>query len=92
VDRVAREVVEGQAQIQARRKQIAVAEAGLKAATGSYQKNLQRIRDGQGLPIEALQSIQALDQARREYPRTVADYSEAQFRLCRALGCPIGKI
>ena len=92
MDRVAREIVEGHAQIQARRKQIGVAEAGLKAATGSYQKNLQRIRDGQGLPIEALQSIQALDQARREYLRTVADYSEAQFRLHRALGCPIGNI
>jgi hypothetical protein len=36
-----------------------------------------------------LQSIQALDQSRREYLRAVGDYDEWQFRLYRALGCPI---
>jgi len=89
MDRVAREIVEAQAQVRARRKQIAVAESGIGAATGSYQRNLDRIREAQGLPIEALQSLQALDQARREYLRAVTDYNEAQFRLQRALGWPI---
>jgi outer membrane protein TolC len=86
---VAREAVEAHAQVQARQKQIATAEAGIKSATDSYRRNLERIRGGQGLPIEVLQSIQALDQARLEYLRAVADYSEAQFRLYRALGWPI---
>ncbi|MFH1265483.1 MAG: TolC family protein [Planctomycetota bacterium] len=89
MDRVAREVVEAHARVQARHKQIAVAESGIEAATDSYRRNLERIRAGEGLPIEALQSIQALSQARREYLRTLVDYNEAQFRLYRALGWPI---
>ena len=47
------------------------------------------MRDLEGLPIETLQSIQALDQARREYLRALVDYNAAQFRLQRALGWPI---
>lgn len=89
MDRVAREVVEAHAQVKARKGQIEVAEAGVKSATDSYKRNLARIREGQGLPIEVLQSLQALDDARREYLRTLADYNEAQFRLQRALGWPI---
>jgi outer membrane protein TolC len=89
MDRIAREVTEAHAQVQARHRQIAVAESGIQAATDSYQRNMERIRAGEGLPIEALQSIQALDQARREYLRAVVDYNEAQFRLHRALGWPI---
>lgn len=89
MDRVAREVMEASAQVQARHRQIAVAESGIEAATDSYKRNMERIRAGEGLPIEVLQSIQALDQARREYLRTIADYNDAQFRLHRALGWPI---
>ena len=66
-----------------------MAESGIRVAGDSYRRNLQRIRGGQGLPLEALQSIQALDQSRREYLRAVGDYNEWQFRLYRALGCPI---
>jgi outer membrane protein TolC len=89
MDRVAREVIEAHAQVQARRQQIAVAETGILAAADSYQRNMERIRAGEGLPIEVLQSIEALDQARREYLRAVVDHNEAQFRLHRALGWPI---
>jgi outer membrane protein TolC len=89
MDRVAREVVEAHAQVESRRRQMAVAQSGIRAAVNSHQRNVQRVRGGQGLPLEALQSIQALDQSRREYLRTVGDYDEAQFRLYRAMGCPI---
>ena len=89
MDRVAREVVEAHAQVKSRKGRIQVAEAGVASATTSYDRNLTRIREGQGLPIEALQSLQALDDARQEYLRTLADYNEAQFRLQRALGWPI---
>jgi outer membrane protein TolC len=89
MDRVAREVIEAQAQVTARRRQIAVAEGAISAAGQSYRRNLERIREGQGLPLEALQSIQALDAAHREYLRAVIEYDEAQFRLQRALGWPI---
>jgi len=88
-NQVSREIIEAHAQSQSLRGQIIVAESGIRVAGDSYQRNLQRIRGGQGLPLEALQSIQALDQSRREYLRAVGDYNEWQFRLYRALGCPI---
>ena len=89
MDKVASEVAETHAQVEARQSQIKIAEAGITAAVDSYRRNSERIRDGQGLPIETLQSIQALDQARRQYVRAVADYNRAQFQLQRALGWPI---
>lgn len=89
MDQVASEVAETHAQVEARQSQIKLAEAGITAAQDSYRRNAERIRDGQGLPIETLQSIQALDQARRQYVRAVADYNRAQFQLQRALGWPI---
>jgi outer membrane protein TolC len=89
MDRVAREVVEAGTQVRMRKSRIAVAETGIRAATESYERNWRRIREGQGLPIEVLQSLRALDETRREYLRTVVDYNEAQFRLQRALGWPI---
>lgn len=90
LDRVAREVVEAQTQVQARRKQIEIARDGITAALNSHNRNLQRIENGKGLPIEVLQSIQALTQARREYLRAVVDYNRAQFSLHWALGAPTG--
>jgi outer membrane protein TolC len=89
LDLVAREVVEAHAQVSARRRQIEVAEEGIRAGQQSYERNVERIRNAQGLPIEVLQSIQALDAARREYLRAITDYNTAQFRLQRALGWPI---
>ena len=90
-DQVSREIVEAHAQSASLRGQIAVAESGIRVAGDSYRRNVERIRGGQGLPLEVLQSIQALDQSRREYLRAVGDYDEWQFRLYRALGCPIPK-
>jgi outer membrane protein TolC len=89
MDRVAREIVEAQEQSRSLRGQIDVAQSGIQAAGRSYQRNVERIRGGQGLPLEVLQSLQALDQSCREYLRAVGDYDEWQFRLYRAVGCPI---
>jgi outer membrane protein TolC len=88
MDLVAREVTEADVQVRSRRGQVRIAEDGVKVAAQSYQLNAERIEQAQGLPIEALQSLQALDQARREYLRTVIDYNSAQFNLSRALGWP----
>lgn len=89
LDRVAREVVEAHAQVISRRKQIDAARDAISSAETSYAQNVKRIQNGQGLPIEVLQAIQALATARREYLRAVADYNAAQFTLQRALGWPI---
>ncbi|MCA9053527.1 MAG: TolC family protein, partial [Planctomycetaceae bacterium] len=90
MDRIAREVAEAVAQCQSRQQQIQIAEQAIATAEASYERNTSRIHQGQGLPIEALQSIQALAAARREYLSAVMDYNEAQFRLQRALGWPVG--
>lgn len=86
LDRVAGEIVEAQARVRSREQQIAVAEKGVVAATDSYRRNLLRIENSQGLPIETLQAIQALGLARRDYLRTVIDFNIAQFQLLRAIG------
>ncbi|MCE9524635.1 MAG: TolC family protein [Planctomycetales bacterium] len=86
LDRVAREIVEAHAQVQARRRQIATAQRGIEAALTSYERNLARIENTQGLPLEALQSIQALTQARRDYLRAVSDFNAAQFQLLHHIG------
>jgi outer membrane protein TolC len=89
LDAVAREVVEAHTQVTSREPQIMTAREGVEFAAASHERNLTRIRNQQGLPIEALQSIQALAQAQREYLRAVIGYNESQFRLHRALGWPI---
>jgi outer membrane protein TolC len=89
MNEVAREIVQAHAQVQARHRQIAISQQAVERAVASFERNLRRVRDLQGLPIETLQSIQALDQARREYLRALVDYNTAQFRLQRALGWPI---
>ncbi len=89
LDRVAAEVAEAHAQVTARQGQINLAKQGITAAGDSCRRNSERIRNAQGLPIEALQSVLALNTAQRQYVRTVADYNRAQFNLERALGWPI---
>lgn len=88
MDRVARQVVEAHAQVEERRVQIETARRGIELALASYQRNLERVRNAQGLPLEALQSIQALAQARNEYLRAVIDHNTAQFSLLYAIGWP----
>ena len=89
MDQVAREVSEAHAQVVHRAGRIAIAESAISTAQDSYQRNLSRIRDAQGLPLEVLQSIRALEEARRAYLQAVVQYNEAQFRLQWALGWPV---
>ncbi len=89
MDQVAAEIAEAFVQVESRKMQVADAQHGIAAAADSLRRNVQRIEQGQGLPIETLQAVQALDQARRLYVRSVADYNRAQFRLQRAIGWPV---
>jgi outer membrane protein TolC len=89
LDQVAQEVAEANAQVVIRKQQVEMAQTAIGRAQDSYQRNIDRIRDGQGLPIEALQAIQALETAQRTYLRAVVDYNRAQLQLQWALGWPI---
>ena len=86
MDQVAQEVAEAHAQVRIRKLQIESTQTGIERARDSYRRNIDRIRDGEGLPIEALQSIQALETAQRAYMRAVIDYNRAQLQLQWALG------
>jgi hypothetical protein len=62
-------------------------------AVDSLELNLANIRRGAGLPgatrpIEVLQPIQALAQARTEYLGAVIAHNRAEFQLLHALGQP----
>ncbi len=89
MDVVAREVSEAHSQLMIRQQRLTIAEEAIRSAENSYARNLNRIRDGQGLPIEVLQAIQALETARRNYLESVMSHNEAQFRLQWALGWPV---
>lgn len=88
MDLVAREITEAIVLSRTNRKQIEVAREGVEAALQSYERNVARIQEGKGLPIEVMQAVQALAVARREYLRTLIDYNLAQFSLLRAIGWP----
>ncbi|MBM4021590.1 MAG: hypothetical protein FJ284_04980 [Planctomycetes bacterium] len=89
MNRVSREIVESHAQMLGRHRQIGIAECAVQRATWSFERNWLGTRDRERLPIETLQTIQALDQWRHEYLPALVDFNEAQFRLQRALGWPI---
>ncbi len=89
MDQIAREATEAQARVHARRNRISIAQAGIQSARDSYDRNFNRIREGQGLPIEVLQAILSLDATQRELVDATVDYNTAQFQLQRALGWPV---
>jgi outer membrane protein TolC len=86
MDQVSREVTEAYLQVTSGKKQMATAVQAVDSAESSYRRNLERIQNGQGLPLETLQSLQALATARREFARSIADYNIAQMNLQRVTG------
>ena len=92
-DRVASEVVRAEKGRIAAARQMEDAGRALPEAHQSLALNFANIRRGAGLPgatrpIEVLQPIQALAQARTDYLDAVLAYNRAQFRLYRAMGQP----
>jgi outer membrane protein TolC len=95
-DRVAAEVAQAYAQAQSAAGRLGDAEAELRDAVESADKNLEGLRQtGTGAalatlvrPQEVVAALQALAQAYADYYSAVADYDRAQFRLYHALGNP----
>jgi outer membrane protein TolC len=85
-DRIAEEVLSAQAMVISRQQQVAETADAVIAARTSLEQNVTRIRGGAGLPIETLQSIQALEKARTEHLQAITAYNKAQFRLFAATG------
>lgn len=89
LDQIAQEISEAHSQVIHRANRIDITQRAIQSAQDSFERNLARIRDGQGLPIEVLQSIRALEDAHRAYLKAIIDYNEAQFRLQWSLGWPV---
>lgn len=89
MDQIAQEVAEANVQVAMRREQWTIAQSAIESARDSYRRNLERIKEGEGLPIEVLQAIQALENAQRTYLQSVSNYNRAQLQLQWALGWPI---
>lgn len=58
----------------------------LEAAERGFREDMQRIRGGQGLPIEVLNSANRLAQSRVKVIRSYLEYNRAQFELFVAVG------
>jgi outer membrane protein TolC len=88
LNRVRAEVAEAHARVAARGQQIDAAEKAVRASGEAYLGDLTRIRGGQGLPLEVVDSLRLLGRARYDYLDAVVDYNRAQFQLWVALGNP----
>lgn len=92
--RVAADVAASHEQSITAARQIEESKAAVLEAIESLKLNFTNLTQGAGLPraprpIEVLQPIQALAQARQDYLESVLGYNRAQLRLVRALGrCP----
>lgn len=92
-DRIASDVVRSEKQRIAASRRMEAAGRAVPEAQASLALNLKNIRRGAGLPgatrpIEVLQPVQALAQARTDHLEALIAYSRAQFRLDYALGNP----
>ncbi len=83
---IRREVATAYADVVAARRRIDVADRQLTTALNGAAEEMIRTHAGQGLPIEALNSVKLLAQARQDAIIAVVDYDIAEFRLFAAVG------
>lgn len=83
---IRREVTERLAQSRARRRAVDVSWNQLTAAERGAQEEIQRTRAGEALPLEALNNITRLNEARQQLLTSVIEYNRAEIRLLVALG------
>ena len=87
-NQVRAEVAAAQATARAAAGQIRVAEAAVRIAEEGFRLEMARIKEGEGLPLEVLDSFRQLADSRVELIRATVAYTTAQFRLLVALGIP----
>lgn len=89
-DMITTEIIQEYHAVAAQRERIGLAETNVKEALESLNQNKARIRGLEGLPLEALQSVQAVAQANAAFLDSVVDFNQAQVRLLRATGRALG--
>lgn len=88
LNQVRAQVAEFHGWVAARYLQIDTGEKAVRASHDAYTQDLTRIRGGQGLPLELVDSLRLLGRSRYEYLDAIIDYNRAQFQLWVALGKP----
>lgn len=91
LDEISFEVTSGRAEVIARRSRLPIGSQAAVHARRAYELTAERLMQNQGLPIEALASIQTLAEAREAEIDAVLDYNIAQHKLLAALGHPSTK-
>lgn len=85
-NRIAREVGDAYAKSESRKRQVSIAQQRLQSAIAGTREELERTRGGEGLPIEALNSVRLLGEAGLALVEAVGGYDLAQFELFVAIG------
>jgi outer membrane protein TolC len=88
LEQIRKEVAKAMRQSDIRLQRIRLGETAVKAAEQGLQEDLERIKLNEGLPIEVLDSLSLVEEARLAYLRAIMDYNRAQFNLYVALGQP----
>jgi hypothetical protein len=95
-DQVMTQVVQAHEQVQQTRERLRITQSSLYTSSGapdgpvyrSVLLNFQRVRGGEGRPLELLDSIRSLNDLLDSYSQAMTDYERARFRLLVALGLP----
>ena len=91
-DQITTEIIQMYHAVAAQRERITLAETSVQEALESLDQNNARIRGLEGLPLEALQSVQAVAQANADWLNAIVDFNQAQVRMLRAIGhAPAGE-
>jgi len=91
-DQITTEITQMYHAVEAQRERMMLAEASVKEALESLDQNNARIRGLEGLPLEALQSVQAVAQTNADFLNSIVDYNQSQVRMLRAIGqAPAGE-
>jgi outer membrane protein TolC len=85
---VRREVVAAYGRAEAGRRRIDIVQLQLQTAEAGFAADLRRIRGGEGLPIEILNSVNRLVSARLNVIESFLEYNQSQFALFVAVGRP----
>jgi outer membrane protein TolC len=85
-NRITREVGDAYAQAETHKQRVALAEQRLRSAVAGAREELARTHGGEGLPIEALNSVRLLSEAGLALVEAIGGYDLAQFELFVAIG------
>jgi outer membrane protein TolC len=88
-DQIAEEVRNAWHRVRAGRQRMDISRDNVGEAVRLVDMNFQRIRGLEGLPLEAIQALHAVSQARLSYLRAIVEYNKAQASLLQAIGRPI---